>query len=77
MPQALDTKEIFRQNLVDAGCSPELVRQCSHLAEEKKDTELKRILSSHRKVLLDAVHLNEKRIDCLDYLLYTLGKHGR
>ena len=74
MPQALDTKEIFRQNLVDAGCSPELVRQCSHLAEEKKDTELKRILSSHRKALLDAVHLNEKRIDCLDYLLYDLGK---
>ena len=38
-----------------------------------------RVLSRYRKSLLDAVHQNEKRIDCLDYLLYSLEKqnHGK
>ncbi len=76
MPEASDTKGIFRQNLIDAGCGPELVRQCAALAQQKETFELMRVLSRHRKALLDAVHQNEKRIDCLDYLLYHLEKQN-
>ena len=76
MPLASDAQGIFRQNLIDAGCSPELVRQCTALAAQKENAELMRILSLHRKGLLDTVHQNEKRIDCLDYLLYSLGKQN-
>lgn len=74
MPHASDAKGIFRQNLIDAGCGPDLVRQCTVLAERKENMELMRILSLHRKDLLDTVHQSEKRIDCLDYLLYDLEK---
>lgn len=76
MPEASDTKGIFRQNLIDAGCGPELVRQCVSLVQQKETSELMRVLSRHRRVLLDIVHQNEKRIDCLDYLIYNLEKQN-
>ncbi len=77
MFHATDTDGILRQNLVDAGCSPEIIQQCMELAREQNQAELMRVLSSHRRMLLNAVHQNEKRIDCLDYLLYTLEKRNK
>ena len=74
MPEASDTQGILRQNLVDAGCSPELIRQCTALVQQKETAELMRVLSCHRRMLLDTVHQNEKRIACLDYLIYNLEK---
>ena len=35
------------------------------------------VLFLHRRTLLDAVHENERRIDCLDYLIYQLEKQDR
>lgn len=77
MAEASDAQGILRQNLVDAGCSPEMIRQCAALAQREKTSELLRILSLHRKMLLDTVHQNEKQIDCLDYLMYKLEKHNQ
>lgn len=77
MPEASDTQGILRQNLADAGCGPELVRQCAALAQGGNTAELVRVLTRHRQTLLDAVHQNEKRIDCLDYLIYKLEKQNR
>ncbi len=74
MPNAADTDGILRQNLVDAGCGPEIIRQCMALARKRDQAELMRILFRHRRMLLDTVHQNEKRIDCLDYLVYTMEK---
>ena len=33
-----------------------------------------RLLNQHRRLLLDAMHREQKRIDCLDYLLYQIRK---
>ncbi len=77
MPEASDNQSILRQNLIDAGCAPETVRQCEALAQRKETGELTRVLTRHRKMLLDTVHQNEKRIDCLDYLLHKLEKQRR
>ena len=35
------------------------------------------MLSEYRKQLLDNVHREEKRIDCLDYLVYQIECKGR
>lgn len=72
--EASNRQELLRQNLLDAGCDPVTVRQCMELARQKKPSELLRILSGHRRALLDRVHRNEKRIDCLDYLVYQIEK---
>ena len=74
MPHAADTDGILRQNLIDAGCGPDTVRQCMALARKPDPSGLMRVLSRHRQTLLDALHRNEKQIDCLDYLVYTLEK---
>lgn len=74
MPHAADTDNILRQNLVDAGCGPDTVRQCMALAQKQDQSELIRVLSLHRRALLDTLHRSEKQIDCLDYLVYTLEK---
>lgn len=74
MPHATDADDILRQNLVDAGCGPDIVRQCMSLTRKRDQAELIRVLSRHRQALLDTLHQSEKRIDCLDYLLHELEK---
>lgn len=74
MAQASDTWGILYQNLIDAGCDPEMAQQCVLLAKEKNIAALRRLLSHHRTILLDTVHENQKRIDCLDFLIYHLRK---
>ncbi len=56
MPEASDTQSILRQNLVDAGCGLELIRQCTALIQQKEIAKLMQVLSCHRRTLLDAVH---------------------
>ena len=77
MPEASDKQAILRENLKDAGCDPDMIRRCEALAQSEKQGELMRVLSQHRRALLDTVHENERRIDCLDYLVYQLEKQSK
>ena len=38
--------------------------------------EALRLLTAHRRHLLDTLHQEQKRIDCLDYLVYQMRKAG-
>ena len=62
--------EALRQNLEDAGCDEETVERCLDCARQGRTQEQLRLLSAHRRLLLDAVHRCEKQIDCLDYLVF-------
>ncbi len=62
------------QNLEDAGCDPETVEEFLALDVEGKTGEQLKLLARQRRQLLDRVHREEKRIDCLDYLAYQLNK---
>ena len=75
MPEASDTQGILRQNLIDAGCDQELVQRCVALTQGERTAEVLRILSRHRRTLLDTVHQGEKQIDCLDFLLYRIREN--
>ena len=77
MPNGSDAQGTLRQNLIDAGCGAEAVQTCMALAREKKTAELMRVLSRHRRMLLDSLHQSEQRIDCLDYLVYRLEKQNK
>lgn len=74
MAEASDIREKLYQNLVDAGCCQEMVAQCMDLICERRTAELTALLSRHRAALLEAVHENQRRIDCLDFLIHHLGK---
>lgn len=77
MPEASDAQAILRENLRDAGCDLDTIRRCEVLAQGQKEAELMRILSQHRRALLDAVHQNERRLDCLDYLIYQIENQDK
>ncbi len=69
-----ESSEAIIQNLKDAGCNLETIAQfMADLQEGKEASSLKR-LAAHRKNLLDALHREQKCIDCLDYLIYQLKK---
>lgn len=69
-----DEKSMINQNLIDAGCNDELTRRCMSMYEDRKVTDLKRLLATHRKMLLNDLHSTHQKIDCLDYLQFRLDK---
>ena len=69
-----DSVRALVRNLKDAGCSPRTIEEFLALdGEGEIDGQLK-LLEKQRKRLLARVHLEEKRIDCLDYLSFQLSK---
>ncbi|OUO78616.1 hypothetical protein B5F53_10035 [Blautia sp. An249] len=64
--------QAITQNLKDAGCDSEMITEFFDKSG-KKDEQLK-MLAVQRTRLLDRVHKEEKRINCLDYLVYQMTK---
>ena len=58
------------RNLRDAGCCDEFIREFTELGRGGKEAEQRRMLSKRRAELLDELHESQRRIDCLDYLIY-------
>ena len=66
------SEEAVIQNLKDAGCSKGTIDRFMECLKKGTLKEQLRILSQQRQKLLDKVHIEQKRIDCLDYLVYQL-----
>ena len=75
MAEASDIMGILRQNLIDAGCGEDLTRSCMELAKENRWDRILSLLSKQRTALLDTIHDGQKRIDCLDFLVYSIHKN--
>ncbi len=56
------------QNLKDAGCDAETIEKFFKLSHCEKI----KLLTQHRMKLLDTLHKYQKKIDCLDYLIFTI-----
>lgn len=65
------------RNLKDAGCDEATIQKYLQLQQEGKRQEQLRLLALHRASLLDLLHVDQNRIDCLDYLLYNMNEHNR
>ncbi len=76
MANAADTKAVFTENLRDMGLDEDGTSKCMQMIEEKQYTALDSFLKEYRQTLLDNVHKYNDRIDCLDFLTYTLRKNG-
>lgn len=78
-------RQAITQNLADAGCDETLIRQFWQLMSQGKRRESLALLAGHRQCLLDSCHGVQRKIDCLDYLVYQLDRerheeeshHGR
>lgn len=68
------TPSQIAQNLKDAGCTDEVIQIFLVDLEQGKTTEGMKLLEHHRRQLLVGLHLWQKKIDCLDYLIYQMKK---
>lgn len=69
----MECKEGLENCLRDAGCPEKTIAAC--MAENENAAKL-RILEEYRKKLLQTLHTDERRLRCLDYLLYCLRSEG-
>ncbi len=67
----MDTKQII-ENLKDAGCNTILTEQFKTLRGKGDQKGQMRLLTEYRRLLLDEIHAGQKKLDCLDYLIYRL-----
>lgn len=61
-------------NLRDAGCDDGMIERYREIAANNGQygPDLIRLLTPYRKALLDALHEDQAKLDCLDYLLFKL-----
>ncbi len=74
MALATDTFGILQENLVDAGCDDETIDKCMTLAKNNQWTECIPILTAYRKRLLNTIHAEQDKLDCLDFLKHRIQK---
>ena len=72
-----DKDFLMRRNLADAGLPEATITEILSLLGEGRDIAVRRILARHRTNLLNTVHENQTRIDCLDYLFYDMDHNNR
>ena len=72
-----DKNFLMRRNLADAGLPEATITEILSLLGEGRDIAVRRILAQHRTSLLNTVHENQTRIDCLDYLIYDMNHNNR
>jgi len=77
MSSYMENHDAVIQNLEDAGCDPETVAKLMELGMTGNRKNQLKLLEQHRKRLLEKVHENEKRIDCLDYLVFQMSKEKK
>lgn len=76
MAEANDIRGSIYQNLIDAGCDAQMTGQCMAFVEEGRFLDMLPMLTRHRKTLLVSVHEGQRRIDCLDYLIYKVKNYS-
>ncbi len=62
------------QNLIDAGCEKDFIAEFMEALRKENISKDLKLLQTHRRSLLDNLHKEQKRIDCLDYLVYVMTK---
>lgn len=72
MAEATDKEGMLLQNLQDAGCSSEMIKQCVTLVKTQQVSLAFVLLAKYRKTLLAQINEKQKEIDCLDYLVFAL-----
>ncbi len=64
------------QNLIDAGCGKEFIAEFMETLRKNNISKDLKLLQAHRRLLLDNLHKEQKRIDRLDYLVYTMTREN-
>lgn len=64
--------EDILQNLKDAGCNSELITAFFELDKNSKTLDQIKLLSLYRNDLVNQLRTNQRKIDCLDFLIFNI-----
>ena len=67
------TTDAVIQNLKDAGCEDGFIERFILALDNDQNKEVFLLLRGWRNSLLDEIHNNQHKLDCLDYLIRKLG----
>ena len=67
----------IRRNLSDAGCDAVLIEKFLELDKTKKRKEQYLLLSRYNATLLENLHNDQYKIDCLDHMVYMMEKEDK
>lgn len=76
MAEAHDRNGMIYQNLLDAGCNQKMIEKCMAIVKNGNYFEMLPLLSLHKADLLNQVRLGQKKIDCLDYLVFRIKERN-
>lgn len=74
MANANDSMAMLYENLVDAGCNPSDIECCMDMARSDKWHAMLPTLKRHRTQLLNSIHEEQSKLNCLDYLIFKISK---
>ena len=63
--------------LKDAGCQKQMIDEYIESIEHHDLNKQLLLLKKQKCLLLEKLHENQKQIDCLDYLIYTIKKEQK
>ncbi len=58
--------------LADCGCCEQTVQEYLACGAENRTADQLRLLQQHRRVLMDSLHLAQRRVDAVDFLICSL-----
>ncbi len=70
----LSKNENLIQNLRDADCSAEFIKEFLKIKNSGTTKQLLQLLYKHKSGLLENLHCVQKKIDCLDYLMFHINQ---
>lgn len=62
----------IRRNLSDVGCDSPFIEKFLLLEQKERRREQLHLLAQHRLSLLEELHRDQYRIDCLDHMVYIM-----
>lgn len=68
-------KEIL-QCLKDCGCDERTAKQFLAYGQEARPRDQIRLLNRRRRSLMDDLHENQKKVDCIDFMIRELEQKG-
>ena len=68
---AMSEEQIY-ECLADAGCNKELIKEFETCQSSGRQKEQLRLLGDYRHLLLERIHAEQKKLDLLDYLVWTV-----
>lgn len=72
MREQKSDEEALIQNLKDAGCDEQTIAKFMDCLREDMTGEMNCILKCHRACILDELHTQQEKLDCLDYLIHKM-----